>query len=316
MLDELKNKLLKSESYKSLVQEKTIADLLKNLKWNVSHGVYYPDPTINKKRELDIFCQRYFLSENASSTINLLIEVKSLSDYHLLFPPYVNRYSVSFNNIAWKGEYAPNYQPYTDVLLRHGLSKRDVTRFINKLNNLHFYNNGEESHILDLHIRPFPIDISSTFRETNSKIERGLESAVVWKAFQSLQSASEGIKKNLLEIDLKEFERNILTHQLGIYGLDKDEDVIQYLAKYNHDSGLASLNVYHPILIIESTLWKVSSNNDLKEISWIRLYEEKADPYFGFWIDIVNAKFVDEYFNMLNDYYNSEIKDMKGQIFP
>jgi len=87
--NEIKTKLLSSDAYKSLTNEKKVVGICEQLDWEVIHGCYYTDFQEGKIREVDVLASQKWIRKTKAAEIfislYLVIECKTAADYHLLF---------------------------------------------------------------------------------------------------------------------------------------------------------------------------------------------------------------------------------------
>ncbi len=85
---DLRAKLLESGSVKSLLQERSVAEELRRLRWDVTHGVFYRDGDTGKVRELDAVASRESQFQgspkDAAISLKLVIECKSMNGFHVV----------------------------------------------------------------------------------------------------------------------------------------------------------------------------------------------------------------------------------------
>src|SRR5207247_3096976 len=85
---DLVSKLLNSSAYHSIQSEQEVVLQIRSNGWLSSHGAFYSDVVTGKIREVDAVGVRRWEKKNKrdeiSVTFNLLVEVKSARDSHVL----------------------------------------------------------------------------------------------------------------------------------------------------------------------------------------------------------------------------------------
>lgn len=300
--EELISKILKSEAFASLKLESQIKAVLEKYNWDCIQSPYFLDVESNKYRELDIIAgKRYKFqsgNEELSSEINLLIESKSLSGYHILFDTKVKRdYIIEDTNDIWMGMDSYNNNKRLINILNKTESNLERKKEIIK-----FYENKyfrDEFSIFGNHrvTTFYDIDLMTSFRETKLSNTKDLNNSVLWKAFQSLNSAVKGFEHNFwsnIEADLINF----------VNCIEKYTEEVSSLEEYY----LFQLKQYfklHKILVVDADLW-VCNSGEINSIKYCRLLQRELSGNLNTWIDVVNHKYFDEYSEKLSNFYELE----------
>ena len=259
-----------------------------------------------KFREIDILGKMSFSTNQKElqySEIAIIIEVKSLSNYHLIFDADLKNNKILSNYAIWPGYDIYNqYSKLKAILERTEFSSKQKKEFINFFKNKTFPD--EFSAIAEIKPPTFrEINSYTSFRETNTNVTKDLGNSVLWKSFQSLESACRGYEDYMwesLDNDIIYFSESLLSNKSKkIEGIDLDSDINRHIS-------------LHKILVVEANLWNIIDNKP-SEINYCRLVQSEIYDDGRKWIDVVNFKYFDEYItnvtkHYLNFYENKQMK--------
>lgn len=288
--NELINRLLNSDALNSLKIESQVYNILLKLKWNPEQSPYFLDITSNKFRELDIKARKYFKKEDYSCDVNILIECKSLKNYHIIANNEAN--SNSDFELVWTGSYIfQNVNKLDNLLYKYDFNTEECTYIKENLENYCIVNGVYRW--LDYFIKPFNISTFNAYRETNINNTKDIDNSVIWKCIQSLQGAMTAHEDLLLD----RIENEIIeAKNQNVSNFKKIDDLIKRLC-------LSSNHIFfiHPVIVVESKLWEFTNKGELKELKYFRLNIQK---FFEeeFWVDIVNFDHISEYLNKSKEY--------------
>lgn len=288
--NDLVTKLLNSDALNSLKIESKVYNELYKLKWETKQSPYFLDSSSNKLRELDIKARKHFRKEIYSCDVNILIECKSLKNYHII----ANNQASSKSNFSpiWTGNYIYGTNNKLDNLLyKHNFTTEECTYIKEKLEEYCVVD--ELYRWLEYRILPYQIPTFNAYRETNINNTKDFENSVIWKCIQGLQSAMiahEDLLLNRIEYDIKEAKNQNNSN------LKKIDNLIQLL--YQNSNHLFFI---HPVIVVESKLWEFTFKGALNELKFFRL---NIQQFFEdeFWVDIVNFEHLSEYFENLKKY--------------
>jgi hypothetical protein len=302
-IKEISEKLLSSEATKSLLSENKIKIEFQNEKWNTIHSPYFVDPSSNKLREVDIIGRMFFKKEikkdiEIGSDIILIIEVKSISNYHIICEGEIpnDHYPKESNHRIWLGydSYARNKR-VIDMLKKTAIKDLNKQKIIKAFQKWMFPDSrsivGNFSPNIYNDIKRF-----SAFRETNIGNTKDLDSSVLWKAFLSLNSACEGYELfewNFIESD---FLSSI------DYAMAFKKDPLKVLKKSFYEVHMLRHTSIHKVLVVDSMLWTCS--NDVSPLEYFRLLQRNVVGHKENWIDIVNINSLKKYVAKITQHYN------------
>lgn len=307
---EIKKKLEGSDAFKSLSAEQSSKNGLLKLGWKAFQGSYYKDNQSGKLREIDIIAdynwEKKVKDETIYASLSLIVEQKSSSDYHLIFTEQ-RSYNHQFDcNEFWPGYDNPFFQ-----LLSNKLASLKITGKLNKKILDEFKNDCFPNNIMkvaNFRIDPMPIEHNfCAFRETNIGKTKENENSVLWKAISALRSTIESFKNQNRSQIIE------LISEMTQIGLNQDRDIINGI---NSDLELFSsiLRLYHPIVIIDSMLWKTDLEpKGLSNIGYCRFYQINSKNSVIWWVDIVNSDYFKEYSKKLTNYYFSTFQKLGAQ---
>jgi hypothetical protein len=317
MTEELINRLTNSTAFKSLSTEQQLTTLLASLKWEANQSTYYLDYSTGKYRELDVIASQYWKSsenDKVKVSLKLIIEVKSLSGYHLLFSeaislPKYSRPRLHYEYIGYLAdvpELGMNQKELLlDIVSKSGLKGTEVISFFERFEKALF---PDEAIIpYDLAIKPFPDFLkASAFRETNIGGEKELDNSVLWKASQSLRSAVKSIKYD----NIHNFHQD-----LGFvieWALQTKQDPVN-LAIEEAVGRASQLDLFHPIIVVDANLWSVDGLV-LQSIESCRFLQVDHRGSIDWWADIVSLSNFPTYIENLTKYYRSSFRKVKAKI--
>jgi hypothetical protein len=295
--------LLNSPSVKSLVQEAAVATRLLKHKWNVVHGYFYVDGVTGKTREVDIFATQIWTRnakpDNHRLNLNLTVECKSLKDFHLVFSETEGSrdfFLLQGNWIGWELSH-PNI--LTKRLSECGVPESVMAQVMKQFEEMSYPK--ETMRAAKLHTKAPPAAFTaSAFRETNIGGERDIDSSVIWKASQALQAAVSSFKKTNRDGDFDAI-RHAVDFVRDIKSLAPVETIAREIGRRS-----ALIDLYHPILIVESSLWRLKAAS-LISLPWCRFVHASLPGATDWWIDVVSADHMTEYFDSLTRYYRSAL---------
>jgi hypothetical protein len=89
MDDALVKKLIASTSFQSLVTEEEVKSAFKQEGWQAIQSTFYKDLSTRVLREVDVLARNaWWCDMSARLTLEVVVEVKTMKGFHLLFSPY------------------------------------------------------------------------------------------------------------------------------------------------------------------------------------------------------------------------------------
>lgn len=310
-MDDLKDKLLKSESLKSLRGEVDISNALAVLGWQVVTGSVYSDPKTSKLREVDSCARRMWRKSSPPHFVaNVVIycESKSMSGFHLVFPPATpptfNRLLTACHHVWFGSPYPSRRGLLEDIFAGAGVAPNSIHRIIDGLVSISHPNGS--ALIADMMIDPPQASThATTFKETNIGGEKDADNSVLWRACSSLSSvlnaASSRLDQSCCE-DLSLIGRNGIQHNTFIHDIH---------AAYLKSVGYVTL--YHPIVVVDAQMWELNAS-DLKPIESCRLIQHSATSLDMTWYDVVHRDAFKPYVTTLTEHYASSFGTINCEI--
>ncbi len=307
MSDDLKRKFLQSDAVSSLVSEQQIVAQLNRLSWSVSHGNFFIDPHTAKLREIDVVGRRWWQKKLKSGYksigLNLIVEVKSISGYHLVFAPISSSHYAAGAQREWVGYAGERGGQLGDVLYRAGVEPRDIASISTDLRELAYPN--EMVTVSNLIVDPLPAPfVASAFRETNVGREKDLDVSVLWKAMQAVSGAVTAARVSYLEDRFDDLEGAI--EYARWYGEDVSKAVVEELS-----DAVRRLELYHPIIVVDAKLW-AADNGELTELPWCRFHQLSQDIWPPKWCDIVQMSASVDYLRELTKHYAANMRRVRA----
>jgi hypothetical protein len=304
MTDHLRTLLLKSEAVLSLQAENRVLATFQENGWETSQGWFYRDTETGKMRELDILAQQLWRrrsNKNPGITrIRYMVEVKSLTDYHLVFAPTDNIGELSVATRFWLGYRDPGRHRWLRAVLeRERFSLDDCSSLVEAF-GASLYPSAKKA--------PRPLGVappvaslsSSAFRETNIKGTKDLDASVMWRAAAALRSALQSSFRKSMQV-----VRELINQAAFFAGADlakRYEAVRQSLER-------EALRVVenHPLLVVDAHLWK-SESGTLDQIDWCRFIQRDSMGDVVFWCDVVSYQGLAAYLDVCTEHYRANLR--------
>ena len=300
----LEERLAASEAFRTLLAERYAVDALARQGWDARHSPFYKDKATGKPRELDAIGRRVWESTNPgarmTARVNLFIEVKSCRDFHILCAGKASPNRRFDGNEYWLGYCEETLARLGSAAAEFGLKPSEVKDFMHGVEKICFPKHT-------MRVAPFRIDAMpaiqsfTAFRETNTSVEKDLDSSVLWRAVSALRSAVSSAKGEMIE---------------GIVG---DSRVDMEVARRHKkpfvsragtiDARSASIDFYVPIVAIESRLWSADSHKPV-EIEWFRLVENNLLGGSENWTDVVNMAHLNSYVSAVTTYFEHAFAEL------
>jgi hypothetical protein len=201
---DVRDRLKASTSYRTQQAEQEVWSIFQDYGWQAHQGVFYKDLQSGKMRELDVVATQFWSRELANRSLFLqlkfLIEVKSISNYHLLFPiDYTPHHDEKLLTL-WMGEEGIVRNRFLRAVAKRGTPP--VGELAALLHNAAYP--GEVAVISPFNVTCPPTFFNaSSFRETNIGGEKDLDNSVLWRAGLTLRSAYDSIREQRLRIHVE-----------------------------------------------------------------------------------------------------------------
>ena len=302
-MNDLIQKILKTSTFRSLKMERDISFKLESNGWKVINGVFYADLKENKHREVDIVSTQIWGKgegkEEKIIRLYLVIECKSMKDFHILVSPQVCSHLKIAAHHHWIGFETQNIEHISSHISKF-VKKEHLHIFLKMLQEIAYPN--DISKIFQYCINPPNASVqASAFRETNIGSEKTLENSVLWRATQSLNSAINSFKHDCFDGDLSSiFSEHLI--------LDSPESTSTEKILYWFDRISNEINIWHPIVVLDSCLWSI--NNSITPISWFRFDRINYIGNRSWWCDIVNSSYIDSFIKKLTQYYKDKFQSV------
>jgi hypothetical protein len=305
---DLRSKLIGSPAFISLTSEQRIISTLRGLNWKAIHGCFYPDLKTEKLREIDVLAMQQWgrkKSLGAHVNIELILEAKSAKGFHLLFSQLSEASSYRQINDEWIGREGTNHERVFQAIIKAGLDDEHATFILKKFQRLAYPSRGGSR---SLGVMPRPAKVyASAFRETNIGGEKDLDSAVLWKASQSLSSAVAGLKEQYLTYCLDGW----LIPEIEMAPALKRDPTAAAIETL--DMLVRSSRLYHPVVVIDAPLW-VAEGGDIQSIGWCRFEQLNTSGNSEWWFDVVHSSHFEQYARELTEYYQKELRKRRTQL--
>lgn len=311
MKEDIRALLRTSDAVLSMGSERRAFESFERQRWDSTQGVIYQDIETNKFRELDILAQQLWRhrakTHHGITAIRLLVEVKSLAGYHLLFTPTGDHGDVSYSTRFWLGDRdRGRYQWLLSLLEREGFSATLSAELASDFGASLFPRGRRAPRPIAVDPPPAPF-IATTFRETNTKITKDLDASVMWRAAASLRSAVQSCFRKQMRIN-----REFVSQAAFFAGADpakRVEDVRKSLMRQ-----ALRVEEHHPVIVFDAQLWKTESAS-LERIEWCRFVQRDTMGDAVFWCDVVQANALDAYLEVCTKHYERALRRSRAVRF-
>jgi hypothetical protein len=141
---------------------------------------------------------------------------------------------------------------------------------------------------------------STSFKETNTAIEKVLDNSVLWRASTVLTSALGAVQKEEISGRIEDIRARVYLDEL--YGYPPIPHVLEGLPPVLRFSEL-----YHLIVVIDARLWQLVTDR-LEEIKWCRFEQRNESHYTRQWVDVVNRVHFSSFARQLTRHYDSAFR--------
>lgn len=303
----LSETLKHSEAYKSLRAEQIVAASLTKYGWRTTHGPYYVDIQTGKARELDVAAHAYWQKERAggelTARVNLFVEVKTNSDFHILCAGRTKDVPSFGSNEFWIGYSLEAHQTIKNRLAGRDYKTEDVLDYLHRVEKLSFPKNHMRTAVLRL--KPPPARYAfSTFRETNGKIEKELDNSVLWRATLGVRSAVRAAQREKIDGLAIDFESDVEVARRYKRPLTEAIGSIESHAR--------RIDLYLPVVVLQSRIWSAESESPV-QLDWVRLVQHGTFGSGEDWIDVVNLDHLEAYLKTQVEHFESAFKRARAK---
>lgn len=306
--DNIADRLHATPAVASLRQEQHIVRLLEGAGWQVTHGYYYRDVATDKYRELDVVAKHFWSKRgsrrrNQSLVVEILCEIKSIRDFHIVFAPTTGdgRYDVR-TYAEWFGYHEKRLAATLDDA---GASADVIGRLLMYFRRACFARGDEVGRPARMFIGPPGAEFrASAFRETNIGTEKDLDNSVLWRATQAVFSAISSTRESFLSHRFGEIADSIA------YARHSKLDVAVSMVETDIDMGAEHVQVIHPVVVVDARMW-ASNGETLTEIDSCR-FIRRSREYEASWCDVVTTANAEGYFKALTGYYEREARKRRA----
>lgn len=298
-------KLLGSASARSLLAEHAIAARLAKLHWHAEHSVYYIDRSTGKARETDVIARQFWARRTPAgeltTTIELVVESKTLKGWHLIFLPAKAPRFGDHRIEHWLGwELDFHTQKAMDALTRAGLSPDELKGALTEIEKWSRSLARDDRSPIFVEPPASP-QRARAFRETNTDKEKEEPAdSVLWRASQATFSAINSITESLFTKEIDDVKFGLL---LGdALGADRTGQAVAWLK-----DGLRRSVHFHPVVVMEAEL-RMLRGKKLQTVPWLRLELRSIDGNADRWVDVVNASAFDAYAETVTQAYVEQMQ--------
>jgi hypothetical protein len=279
-LDHIRN----GDGYRGLSLEMRVASLLHNHGWKATHGAYYVDPLSDPpvERELDVAATRSWRRKRDGLIIrlHLLVECKSLSGRNVLCAATERMENRLYHQ--WLGEDDDELRAgLLDVLASCGLPQAEAREALERFKRVTFP--GGKSAVAQLFAPPPKAPVHASSAKDAVGERSGGEKEPLWQAMQVVFAAMNGTTRQELGMLLSELHNHLTGGGVDV------ETAVEAL-----ENGAMSLDLFHPIVVTEASLFMLSGTGALKPTRWCRLEHSRISSEHR-WFDLVSFEGFDGY---------------------
>lgn len=303
-------KLANCSSANSLRTEASVAAVLRKLKWLPEQGAYYSDPTTGKLREIDVAARQFWRRSTSggerTSTIQLVIECKTMKGWHVLFQPTrpLRRSDHRYEHwLGWDVDFHPD-QVIT-ALSGIGLSSDEIAHTL-ELVRIGLRNRpSDDRPPFILHVPP-PKERATAFRETNLDSEKDeLEKSVLWRAVQATLSAVVSVQRSSFQTDIEDMRFGLLIENYvpGNRSAAAASWAFRALHRTVH---------LHPVVVVEAQL-RTLVGAKVRIVPWLRLDQRMLTGDVDTWVDVVHDASFPAYAKYITREYEKQMRAARGR---
>lgn len=307
MTPTLRAKLEESPSAISLRGEQTAYKTLAKLNWSCQQGAFYTDARENKLREMDIVARQVWQEgrrpRNRVVRLNLVIEVKSVKDWQIIFAGRHNGQLDDSCARVWSG-FLDDKSAWLDRALEEGgVPLQALPALRGRFESLAFPREVSSMNGL-FPSTPQLAHAATAFRETNTDKEKDLDGSVLWRAISALRSAVEALKQEVHEWHADMFTALTSATPFAAYNFHEEFDrTCEVSSRF--------VDVFHPIVVIDSGLWRMASSGRLRAIDSCRFIQSRANGATEWWVDVINSSHLDERLSEISNHYGRFLRMRK-----
>lgn len=310
---DLRQKLLGSDAVASLLSENRIAETLRALKWRPVQGFYYEDAATQKFREVDILATvtQFGFGEGTrladAAAIELVVECKTLRETNIVFSDY----AAPFDSLRTLYRSPPEMVRgvHEGAILEVVASRLNAligaphseTMFERLLDRYQGFLRDKGVYSLVL-LPPESENTASSYREIVGITEKNVDASVLWRAFQSVHSALAFLKEDA--------RKSLCDQAAETLNSARDRNRTFYeAAALAIVNGFAHAYYFHPVLVTESKLWKLTSPG-ISQVNHFRFWQTDRRGMPFRWIDIVHLDAFQSFAERVGSYYRQALENL------
>lgn len=302
----LQNSLLASSAFGSFSSEQAVAEVLSKAKWSSTHGFYYEDLLTQKQREVDVIAMQTWKRKQGevdqSCDIYLLVEVKSMSGFHLLLSEHTMDARSFYNHILWFGDASGKYLELAQKLEQRGIEPKHSRSLISRMHQYAYPRHT--ARMGSMMVRPQAAQVFTSFRETNIGSDKELESSVLWKAIQSLRSAESALSRQIRGYHIERLMESIEYEP-------RTQDWVKAILPWAQWE-LGMVDIVHPVVVTDAKLWS-ANRAGIEERKSARFSLRTFAGHSEWWCDVVNSSYIKEYVAVVSKHYRRYLRRAKAK---
>lgn len=278
-------KLAASHSVQSLFAEERVCRVFEEHHWHCFQSAFYRDNRDDKLREIDVVARQLWKrgqgAEQRVVRLNLVVEVKSAREWHIVFSGRVTTGErMAHIGRFWAGSLGEREEWLRRALHLARVPESVVPELVARLESHAFPR--KSGHLLSLAPPPPPSSLVVTaFRETNTDKEKELDTSVLWRAMSGLRSATAALAGDVTAWHAESFEM-LARIPFGSSKFDAAFDAAC-------QTSVRFLDVFHPVVVIDAPLWSTRANRQVQNEQTCRFVQLDPIGQPKWWCDVVHS---------------------------
>ena len=305
-LSRFTKELTSSGPYETFRAEQLVRAAFQDAGWDATHGFYYKDGETGKFREIDVLASRHWSKKSKPhlklARVSLVVEVKSMKGFTVLLSERQTDPSDFYNHWDWFGDSSGKYPALCKGLETFGGTPQEIQSIQKRLNA--FAYPGGLARMRAMMPNPPEIPCFSAFKETNTKSEKELDNSVVWRASQSLRSASSAIFDSVGQVKL---ENALLPAEYEKSRKEWAKAVLSWAA-----DSINIVDIVHPVIVTDASLWVASPTGPLN-VPYARFGLHLFNGEIDWWCDLVNSQNLAAYISLVTNHYSRVMRSARAK---
>lgn len=238
--------------------------------------------------------------------LNLVVEVKSAKDWHIILAGNERDRNVASTTRVWSPYFGDGrYTWLREVLLRRQVPEEVVPQLLARFQSRAFPRRVALLKSLFPQAPPAQT-VATAFRETNIDKEKDLEASVLWRAMSALRSATDALTGMVRSWHADTFDLTSTYAHSSRDAFESDFDACC-------DSSLRFVDFFHPVVLLDSHLWLSRETPSPLSVTSCRFFQ--LDPFgsVDWWCDIVHSSAFETFAKQTTKFYEAFFRRAKAR---